>query len=464
MKPLILLLLTIFCQISSSYAQRNQSYYPKEGDTIPDFTFNNVINHQNKSLSISDLRGKWLVLDWWALGCLGCIKSFPKMNRLSETFKDKVNFIMIGEYGKRRSVSGSRDFYLMKQRKDNLNMIAAFDSSSFDKYAIRAVPLILVVNPNGIIVAKTLYLDSTQLECFISGDPVNYEYAYSKGEKYRDIPYNQNLPLLATGGPSNGGIDTCVLARSVLTKWNPKLMPSSSFYGFDEFSFLQKNDYAFASGVDINQLIRIAYLGKTQINYDDPSYGKISPAIIFETSKGAALFTPNIKAGTNLFSYAISSKALTAKIARESLLHDLESTFSIETTLENRKVPAWTLIVTDTQKVSRLRTKGEKKKSIPPGAFGGINVKNWPTNQLYSAGLFSSLLFKEGDFINAPIFVDKTGIDFNIDLSLKADMTDLEEVKRELRQRGLDIIIEPYEMTCIIVRDKKTTPNSTAKN
>ncbi len=49
----------------------------------------------SKPLTIADLRGKVVLLDFWTFSCWNCYRSFPWLNALETKFKDK-NFQVIG--------------------------------------------------------------------------------------------------------------------------------------------------------------------------------------------------------------------------------------------------------------------------------------------------------------------------------------------------------------------------------
>lgn len=49
----------------------------------------------SKSLSLSKLRGKVILLDFWTYSCVNCIRTFPHLKRWHKTYKDK-DFIIIG--------------------------------------------------------------------------------------------------------------------------------------------------------------------------------------------------------------------------------------------------------------------------------------------------------------------------------------------------------------------------------
>lgn len=54
--------------------------------------------------------------------------------------------------------------------------------------------------------------------------------------------------------------------------------------------------------------------------------------------------------------------------------------------------------------------------------------------------------------IDAP-FIDKTGIEGNIDFELDAVFTDMKDVKRGLQKIGLDLVPGVKEMKVVVIRD-----------
>jgi thiol-disulfide isomerase/thioredoxin len=46
-------------------------------------------------LSITDLRGKVVLIDFWTYGCYNCVNTLPHVTRLYDTYKDK-GFVVVG--------------------------------------------------------------------------------------------------------------------------------------------------------------------------------------------------------------------------------------------------------------------------------------------------------------------------------------------------------------------------------
>jgi len=64
----------------------------QEGKMAPDFTLNDDKGNQ---LTLSSLRGKYVLLDYWGSWCHWCIKGFPDMKAAYEKHHDKVEFLGI---------------------------------------------------------------------------------------------------------------------------------------------------------------------------------------------------------------------------------------------------------------------------------------------------------------------------------------------------------------------------------
>jgi cytochrome c biogenesis protein CcmG, thiol:disulfide interchange protein DsbE len=60
----------------------------EEGDIAPDFTLPSIVAGQ-PAISMSELKGKTVYVDFWASWCAPCLKSLPLYNAMYEKYQDQ---------------------------------------------------------------------------------------------------------------------------------------------------------------------------------------------------------------------------------------------------------------------------------------------------------------------------------------------------------------------------------------
>lgn len=123
-------------------------YHLSEGMPAPMFK---LPNHKGKEISLSDYKGKLVVIDIWATWCSSCIKKLPKFLELKEMYKDNKNIafltISINKFPARLKWKYSLPKYKLM---GITNLIAYADKTTFSKdYNITGVPRYFVIDKNG---------------------------------------------------------------------------------------------------------------------------------------------------------------------------------------------------------------------------------------------------------------------------------------------------------------------------
>ncbi len=116
-----------------------------EGKPAPAFTLK---NEKGEDVSLSDFRGKWVVIDFWGTWCGWCIKGFPDMKEAYEKHKgDKFEIIGIAcKDTQEKWLAGLEEYQLPWV---NLINQEALNEDVSVKYAVEGYPTKIIINPEG---------------------------------------------------------------------------------------------------------------------------------------------------------------------------------------------------------------------------------------------------------------------------------------------------------------------------
>ncbi|MBO4597868.1 MAG: TlpA family protein disulfide reductase [Bacteroidaceae bacterium] len=138
--------------------EREEAGKLKEGDIAPDFTLKSI---NGKNISLSSLRGKYVMLDFWGSWCGWCIKGIPDMKACYAKHKAKLEILGI-------DCNDPADRWknaVAKHQLPWLNVRADEGSDIFTKYAIQGFPTKIILSPEGKVV-----------KVFVGEDPQMYRF------------------------------------------------------------------------------------------------------------------------------------------------------------------------------------------------------------------------------------------------------------------------------------------------
>lgn len=112
-------------------------------------------NPEGEIVNLSDLRGKYVLIDFWAAWCKPCREENPNVVRLYNQYKDE-GFEVFGV-----SLDRTREAWVEAIEQDGLQWtqvsdLKYFNSEAASTYQINAIPATYLVDPEGNIVAKDL--------------------------------------------------------------------------------------------------------------------------------------------------------------------------------------------------------------------------------------------------------------------------------------------------------------------
>ncbi|SFT66256.1 AhpC/TSA family protein [Lishizhenia tianjinensis] len=227
------------------------------GDIAPELNISKIYNSENGEIpTLESLKGKYVVLDFWATWCSPCVASFPKMNKLYNQYKNQeVVFIALT---KEKEVKVSN--FLSAKPQDF--MVGISNSSTINEaYGVAAIPTVIVIDPFGKIVFSNYgnFFNETAMDQIM------------KGEYKKQVPSSIPQTSSFQFGYANPGIDPVFISVSKLENSGSSSSPntfrqevfresifpdSMSYYSFSH-NFLTKDQQGTFIGHDLTEIFSV---------------------------------------------------------------------------------------------------------------------------------------------------------------------------------------------------------------
>lgn len=121
------------------------------GASAPDFTLK---DSQGADFTLSSLRGKYVVLDFWGSWCGWCIKGIPEMKRYYDRYKSKLEIVGVDcNDTPERWLAAVGEHRLPWINVRNPKDVPAAEDISV-KYAVSGYPTKVIIGPEGVIIEK----------------------------------------------------------------------------------------------------------------------------------------------------------------------------------------------------------------------------------------------------------------------------------------------------------------------
>jgi peroxiredoxin len=124
----------------------------KRGQAAPDFELNDP---DGKPVKLSDLRGKFVFLDFWATWCGPCRAEIPHLKELAKKFAGRDDFVLL-------SVSLDNDETAWREfiKKEQMNWRHVLDKDGWQhiaaKYGVTGIPTTFLIDKDGKVLKKDL--------------------------------------------------------------------------------------------------------------------------------------------------------------------------------------------------------------------------------------------------------------------------------------------------------------------
>ena len=133
--------------------------FPQNFVTTNQPIYNFVLPNENDiAFDTQTLKGKWILIDFWASWCAGCLEQFPQLRNIYGSYKDK-NFEIVSV-----SIDKMKTDWKATLAKENLNWINLIEGQGTSgpvatKYNLFGVPKNFLIDSEGSIIAENITLE-----------------------------------------------------------------------------------------------------------------------------------------------------------------------------------------------------------------------------------------------------------------------------------------------------------------
>lgn len=136
-----------FLTLTAFFAVNLPGQHLQIGDQVPSASLF-LLGEETEALSTTDLRGKAILLDFWATWCSPCIGAMPHLDELQNEFVDDLQVIAVSEE--------KQDRLLRFIQKTDHDFLFARDTGALRAlFHYQVIPHSVLISPTGVVVAIT---------------------------------------------------------------------------------------------------------------------------------------------------------------------------------------------------------------------------------------------------------------------------------------------------------------------
>lgn len=417
---------------------------PEIGKPCPDYVVRNVFDYPDSVVTSKDLKGRFVILDFWSKYCSACMGTLPRTDSIYRAYGNRVTFLLIGTEDKEERMRPM--FYAFKS-KMNLTVPFAFDSALFRRFVPRVVPHLIWIDNQGIVRAITTSkeLIPENVEAFLQGKSFQFrDWSFATvSEREHRWNYDYTAPVFVNG---NGGNTQNFVSRSLIARYDPGSMLMNGMpVSIDRYLKHYPKGSALQGCVTLEELYKFAYIGYPTWFFRDPPYQKVFPKCKLELQDSTPfmLDVSSFK-GWYWYSLFIPDKVSSREDLLKLIQGDLKKSFRYNVRVDYRKMPCW-IVKANRKARKELRTKGgvAHDDHIEPAE---IKLTNVPIEHV-----IGSVFYKHIE--DRPPILNRTRIKGNVDILVNTNIYDFEDIRASLAKHGLTVLKSRARMKTIIISE-----------
>lgn len=421
----------------SPRAQDTSTLQPLDIDeSLPEIVFDKSIAGKIGATKLSDLKGKVVILDFWATWCTACIEGFPKMETLQQKFGDSIRVLLVNarQYGD--TEEKIRLFFERYQRKTGYisSLPTLHNDTIFEKlFPHKYIPHIVWIGTDGKYKGSSFPRDVTveQITRLMQGKPGDFH------RKRDSLHFSKEMPLAIT--------DTAVTKikyRSLLTGYIEGI-------GYNAGELLARSDHSkyVVFNYSLKYLYQLAYPRELGLPLSQTEFA------VHDSGRFQNKYLHADKLD-NLYCYElIVPRKITGDQAQSYLRAELEQIFNVTVRKVQKKTSA--IILKTSPALHNHITKGEREIT---------NAFAKQENDMYFHNVPIGVLIHLLNEVSVIPVIDSTEISRNIDLRLPANFYDLtqQQLIQLITDIGFDITVEKRVMPFSVFSEASLINSNTA--
>jgi len=191
MKKLLLVASVILTNSVFAQTFMLQTDPPMLGKVCPEFSMSIITpkGAEEKNLALSELRGKIVIMEFWATYCAPCIPPLKHFDRLQTQFGDAVKFIAISAENQDKV-----DAFIAKNGNTNITYSMDLEHKLNDMFYHHFIPHTVVIDQNGVVRA---FCSPDEIDEFVIKKLLNHEpLTFTMKHEYQEAAYTESTGVL----------------------------------------------------------------------------------------------------------------------------------------------------------------------------------------------------------------------------------------------------------------------------
>lgn len=412
----------------------------KLGEQVPEFESDQVYNYISDTIKLSDIKKKWILIDFWATSCASCIANFGKTDALQKKFSNELQIVLVNK----QSLDSTKRFFIAKKKvqKPDIPMITS-DTQLNAMFPNYAYPYYVLLDKDRIVRAfpEHEYIAEKTFQDLFENDRLNFGLTNPKR-------FDTERPLFEN-------LDSAHDKRLISYFMVSNELGTGTGGSVQKVGGSQVKNRIVMTNMSLNEIIRYAYNHEGKAFYaQNAVVVRSADAINFR--KPSDVFEYNKWRTKYLYCLDLLVKPDKANRLFDELKSKIQEYFEVKISEEKASIPCY--VLKKIQHARSIATKGGLPLFEQKNGEGEM-ILTW-RNQPFSDFANTLGLFFQSRKIDKP-FVDASGITGNVDILFRTSVFEkfergkITDLNISLAELGLVIVEENHLVDILHVEEKK---------